>query len=86
MPIVSVGVTATRLIYGHAGRKTLVLTNEGSADEIVRIYHNRTEVPTSAVILYNRETYRITGAYAKMEWWAISDTATTDVSVTELRT
>lgn len=84
MPIISVLVTPTRLFFGHGKRKTIVVTNEGEFDEIVRINENEGDVAASAIILYNRETYRITGKYAKRQWWAIS-TATVNVSWSEMR-
>ena len=86
MPEVSVGTTAVVMFYGHEKRKTAVVTNEGTADEIVRIHYDNGQLASSAIPIYNRETYRISGKYAKSTWWVLSDTASTKVTWSDLRT
>ena len=86
MPQVSAGLTPVVIFYGHEKRKTAVVTNEGTADEIVRIHYDNGQLATSAITIYNRETYRISGKYAKSTWWILSDTAATPVTWSDLRT
>lgn len=83
MPQLSVGTTATS-IPASQGRTKLFITNEGSADEVVRADEDREEVSASAHIAYNRESVKFSGPIAARRIWVISDTAATTVSYSQI--
>lgn len=64
-------------------RIELVVTNTDSGGEVARISDKEGQAATSADIIYNKETLRITGELAAKAWYGISDTAATTISYTE---
>jgi hypothetical protein len=82
MPQLSVGTSASS-IPPRRGRYMLVVSNEGSGDEIVRVSPDPADVSTAAQIIYNREMIIIRGPLAAKGHRVISDTASTTVSYTE---
>lgn len=84
MVLLSIGTTATKVVDPNPNRKEVHITNQDTADEVVRASISSADVAVSAHVAYNRETIVIRGPMAQLAIWVISDTATTAVTVSEV--
>lgn len=74
--------TQAPAVRAHSGRSLVGLTNTGSADEVVYISTEPVKASESAWIIYNRETIKLTGAYAQMMLY-IESSANVTVNISE---
>ena len=78
----AVTTTAAKAVAAHAGRTVIGFTNTGAADEIVYASSEPAGGTASAWTIYNRETLKITGAYARKSWWLVAS-ANVTVNISE---
>ena len=83
MVLLSIGVTAMKVVDPNINRKEVHITNQDTADEVIRAHENSAEVATSAHVAYNRETIVFRGPIAQLVIY-VRASASTSVTVSEV--
>lgn len=80
----SFGVDAEKICDPDPKRKQVIVLNQDTGDEVLRVSESQSDVADSAITAYNRGHAIIEGEMAKGALWVISDTATTAGTVTQV--